>query len=473
MFYYCGLPSNPDLVYRHGTTPWEEPTGPEAYRVLKELKPVFSHKVLTIWGDLGPKVCSCLDSFRVTWTSVDVVRFAIVGKAPGPPVLWIGVMPQSLSGKDAHTAAVDCKKLLESYQITDIEVEFRESIFTRSAGPKLLKSVSSTNATAGIRGPLTPTLGLRIAAQATSYSEGTGALYISEGHNSDKVYILSARHVVFPPNAGNNELFNHMNVTWRRRKVLLLGPKAFQTLLKSTMVEIGTWQISIGSYEQGLAGLPDDDKEHRPEFEDCLKKEVAAWSEESQRVLGHIAYSPPITVGTGAEQYTEDWALIELDRNKINWDSFKGNVIDLGSYLEDEMHHPQTLDVDGEPCLNVIKNGCTTGVTIGRANGVKSFVREYFPNGRQQTSMEWAIIPYNQRSGAFSAPGDSGAIIVDGKGRIWGLLTGGTGKTEEDIDVTYATPFYWLLQRIKAPSPKPTFTSLRPSTYKLKKGGKK
>ncbi|KAI0001531.1 hypothetical protein BJV74DRAFT_882489 [Russula compacta] len=55
LFCYCGLPSNPVLVYRNGTTPWEEPTGPEAYRVL-DVKSVFSHKVLTVWGDLGPKI---------------------------------------------------------------------------------------------------------------------------------------------------------------------------------------------------------------------------------------------------------------------------------------------------------------------------------------------------------------------------------------------------------------------------------
>ena len=87
-------------------------------------------------------------------------------------------------------------------------------------------------------------------------------------------------------------------------------------------------------------------------------------------------------------------------------------------------------------------------MTIGRATGINSFVREYFPDGTQRTSKEWAILPYDHKSGAFSAPGDSGAIIVDGNGRIAGLLTGGAGLTEA-TDVTYASPFYWLLQRIQ------------------------
>ncbi|KAL4066316.1 hypothetical protein V8B97DRAFT_1980589 [Scleroderma yunnanense] len=499
-FYYAGLPSNPVLVYRTGTTPWKWPTGPEAYHKLKEVKPVFSHEIVTVWSDLGPKVCDCLDSVQVTWTSVDVVRFAEVGKAPGPPVLWIGVMPQSLSGEDAHTAAVGCQELLESYKITDVEVEFRESVVTRSAGPKLLKSVSSLNATAGVRGPLTPVLGLQIAARATPYAEGTGALYISEGCNSDKVYILSARHVVFPPDAGNNELYNRMNVSQPRREVLLPGPKAFQTLLKSTMVKIGKHKIMVDYYKQQLNDLDDDDGvEKRTKIKDKLEEEEAIkslnqfhdkttkyWSEEGQRILGHVIYSPPITVGTGAECYTEDWALIELNPNKIDWNTFKGNVIDLGTEIpvhgltlrmypdpaaptsfkypynrllplhgvieEDELRHPQMLDADGERSLIVIKNGCTTGVTIGRATGIKSFVREYLPDGTRETSMEWAILPYDHKSGAFSAPGDSGAIIVDGKGRIGGLLTGGAGQAGS-TDVTYAPPFYWLLQRIRTRFP--------------------
>lgn len=68
-------------------------------------------------------------------------------------------------------------------------------------------------------------------------------------------------------------------------------------------------------------------------------------------------------------------------------------------------------DADGEPCLIVIKNGCTTGTIIGRATGIKSFVRQYFLNGSRETPMKWTIIGYDHRPGAFSA-------IVDGKGRI-------------------------------------------------------
>jgi len=117
---------------------------------------------------------------------------------------------------------------------------------------------------------------------------------------------------------------------------------------------------------------------------------------------------------------------------------------------DDLMHHPDMWDSDGELCLLVVKNGNATGTTIGRANGIFSIVRDYFNDPSiNQTSMEWGIINYDSKSEVFSKPGDSGSIIADIRGRIGGMLTGGSGKTES-FDMTYATPFWWLLERIRA-----------------------
>ena len=49
----------------------------------------------------------------------------------------------------------------------------------------------------------------------------------------------------------------------------------------------------------------------------------------------------------------------------------------------------------------------------------------------------------------FSAPGDSGSILTDGKERIVGILTGDAGLTGS-TDVTYVSPYYWVEERIKA-----------------------
>lgn len=134
------------------------------------------------------------------------------------------------------------------------------------------------------------------------------------------------------------------------------------------------------------------------------------------------------------------------DDSKATFKYPHDRLLPLGGMITEElMREPDMLDHDNEACLLVIKNGNATDVTIGRATGIFSFVRD---DETGQESMEWAIYNYNNKSGVFSAPGDSGSIIVDGLGRIGGLLTGGTGKTETS-DVTYATPMWWLWPRIK------------------------
>ncbi|KAH9178152.1 hypothetical protein EDB89DRAFT_2063951 [Lactarius sanguifluus] len=63
-------------------------------------------------------------SLDVTWTTIDVVRFAEAEKDPGPIVLWIGVKPRSLSREDAQVAAVGCEKILGKFEIAGVEVAF-------------------------------------------------------------------------------------------------------------------------------------------------------------------------------------------------------------------------------------------------------------------------------------------------------------------------------------------------------------
>ena len=121
-----------------------------------------------------------------------------------------------------------------------------------------------------------------------------------------------------------------------------------------------------------------------------------------------------------------------------------------GVITDDLMHTPNMRDSDGKPCLLVTKRGNATGTTLGRANGIFSVVRDYSSNMFiNQTSMEWGIISYGSKSDVFSEPGDSGSIIANIHGHIGGMLTGGSGKTKTP-DVTYATPFWWLLKRIQA-----------------------
>ena len=117
------------------------------------------------------------------------------------------------------------------------------------------------------------------------------------------------------------------------------------TKIRSHEVTVNYYTQQLDRYGRQPGNLGDNDNNMKEQTKKLEEAEAAIktlnqfhdevkkyWSEEGQRVLGHVAYSPPITVGTGNGRYTEDWALIELDRSKIDWGTFKSNVMDLGMF---------------------------------------------------------------------------------------------------------------------------------------------
>lgn len=99
----------------------------------------------------------------------------------------------------------------------------------------------------------------------------------------------------------------------------------------------------------------------------------------------------------------------------------------------------------------VIKNGLTTGTTVGRLNGLEDLTRNYNDYNIHQKSIELAVLRY-PKPGKFSDPGDSGSIVLDRHGRLVGLLTGSEGLTDE-MDTTYLTPYWWIEKKIKEKFP--------------------
>ena len=64
-----------------------------------------------------------------------------------------------------------------------------------------------------------------------------------------------------------------------------------------------------------------------------------------------------------------------------------------GIVSKERLLSPDMLDSNNEPCLIVIKDGNTTGATIGRASGMQSFVRN---EKTGEKSTELAIYCYNK-----------------------------------------------------------------------------
>jgi hypothetical protein len=128
-----------------------------------------------------------------------------------------------------------------------------------------------------------------------------------------------------------------------------------------------------------------------------------------------------------------------------------GRLLKLrGTIPDTEMRRPTARDQNGDPYLVVMKRGNSTGLTVGRANEIFSYVRNYYNDDLDtpETSKEWGILQFDSKSGAFLAEGDSGSVIVDGLGRIGGLLTSGAGATPV-LDISYATAISFLLNRMK------------------------
>jgi len=463
--------------------------------VAKELRAVGNHALKDVWEDnLALKIHAVLDLMKVKWTSTDVVRIKPVEESFAPVVLWIGVIPASLSGDDGVVVAFKCRETLRENDITDVEVEIRESVVTHSTGPKLLKSTSTFDRPIDIREPLTTTLGLPICAQSTPWAEGTGGLFITEGENTERLFLVTARHVVFPPDKEKNELFEHKNDSQPPYNVVHFGDAAFNKYVESIQSKIRRGEFMVRHHEDRVEAVKgkddleanrereyaqaksDESKKALPKLNTFYQDLLTHWATPESRVLGHVVLSPPIDVD--GDNYTEDWAVIQIDASKVNVTNFDGNAIDIGSRIspydficmmspdprnahsfeypldcllrlkgtipDEEMRNLTALDENNNPCLMVVKRGNATGLTVGRANDVFSYVRDYNGGGNTKTSKEWAILPFDSKSG-FSEKGDSGSFIVDGLGRVGGLLTSGTGATISS-DITYATPISFLLK---------------------------
>jgi hypothetical protein len=325
-----------------------------------------------------------------------------------------------------------CKSILSAHDIDDVHVEIRESMVIRSAGPKMYKPVATSNATVQAREPFSTALGLPICAEATPFINGTGGFFISDPCNPGKIYLVTARHVIFCPDEDFNELYQYHNSSQLRRNVLLFGDTAIEKQITAIESEISgkhTIIEQLGSRLKYAEQMDEEDAEVErnqalPELEDARKAIKALekfhvdisrdWKKVENRILGHVVLSPPIGLGIGEEGFTEDWAVIEIDDSKVDLTNFVGNVIDLGTTIPVEKFtawmsphpanppsfkypgnrllklygtisdeeiwkpSPKTLDHDNDPCIMVIKRGYASDLTVGRLNTIRSFTRVYF-----------------------------------------------------------------------------------------------
>ncbi|KAG8812887.1 hypothetical protein FRC17_001769 [Serendipita sp. 399] len=500
--YFYGIPSKPRLVARSSTDVWVEPRGFEAYLIPKESSPLGFHPLQEIWETkVGPAMVEYLDTNRVECTSLDPIRMGYAGDSSPPAIIWMGVLRGSLTAEIGVQVAIHCKGILSAHGIDDIHLEIRESEVIRSA--KLYKPVFTSNPTAQVREPFSTAVGLPIAATDTPSIGGTGGFYISDPRYPGKIYLVTARHVVFCSDTEPNELYQHndSDPSQRRRSVLLFSDSAVEKYTMAVKSEIRGEEITIEQLERRLKGTEQLDEEEAEAERKAVQRQLENakqaivtlekfladvsrdWKERKDRVLGHVVLSPPLGLNVGEEGFTEDWAVIEIDKSKVDSTNFVGNVVDLGTTIpvakftfwmcphpanppsfkypgnrllrfhgfipDEEIWKPssRTLDHQNDPVIMVIKNGDASGLTVGRLNTIRSFTRYYLEGKPSQMSKEITVLPRDSKSWAFSEPGDSGSAVIDGMGRFVGLLTGGAG-TATISDCTYVTSGNFLRARM-------------------------
>ena len=118
-----------------------------------------------------------------------------------PVTIWVGVLPDTLTGEVAFHSSNDILDLLKEHEIFEIDVAYRESVARGFSGPNLFAPVSDLDPLKAVIDPVTTALGLPIAGLKTLQSQGTLGFYFKVGKD---LYAVTARHVLFPEDEGNN-----------------------------------------------------------------------------------------------------------------------------------------------------------------------------------------------------------------------------------------------------------------------------
>ncbi|KAA1471460.1 hypothetical protein DENSPDRAFT_880503 [Dentipellis sp. KUC8613] len=498
-FYLMGLASEAAMIACSSSEPWNKPTGAEAYIEPKEFSPFGDHPLEGIWEDqVGPAMDDYLLGRKVECSILHPVRLGTGDQVSPPPVIMIGINHDTLSAEDGVGVATHCRSILEDHGIKDVDVILYESKYQLLAG--MHKPALTVNPVYKVREPFSTSLGIPICCAKTPHFEGTGGFFFVDSAKPGKLFMLTARHVVFHPDEEKNETYKFgENSGEAKHNVLLMGTAAFQRFRGAIEKAIGGEKLIIEHQAGRITAADDVEDEDEAEAERQDAREVMAkakaameafeklladvdrdWTNEEDRVLGHVTFSPPISFNSPDGGFTEDFAVIEINPQMVSKANFAANAIDVGSVGVDELKDwmyprvsnltsfkypnnrllsfsgtvpddqmykpdPKTKDQDIDPVIMVMKNGNKTGFTVGRLNTIRAFVRTYFEGKPGTMSKEIAVLPRSSKSGTFSDKGDSGSVVIDGKGRVCGLLTGGDGATDVS-DCTFLSSITWLIK---------------------------
>lgn len=191
--------------------------------------------------------------------------------------------------------------------------------------------------------PFTPTLGLSIAPLKATYYEGTGALYLRLSSTDKRTVLLIAAHVARPPTFISRSLPPGCDRP-PREEIVALGYEGYNKAITSMLKEISKLARSIDSVAELVKGGETtqtrqayldkvDEAKKRIEKISKLHSDVTKFRTiREHRTIGFVLHAEPIAIGNEPHKFICDWALVELYDSKIDWDSFKGNKVYVGTF---------------------------------------------------------------------------------------------------------------------------------------------
>ena len=176
-----------------------------------------------LWTDFHYKAVDLFDQRNIRHSSVDLARFSWVEENENveeneddedvdinvaygtvvttPVTIWVGILPDTLTGEVAFHSSNDILDLLKEHGIFDVDVAYRESVARGFSCPELFAPVSDLDPLKAVIDSVTTALGLPVAGLKTLKSHGTTGFYFRV---SKDLYAVTARHVLFPEDEGNN-----------------------------------------------------------------------------------------------------------------------------------------------------------------------------------------------------------------------------------------------------------------------------
>lgn len=126
----------------------------------------------------------------------------------------MGVFPDTLTGEVAFHSSIGILNLLKEHGIDDVDVAYRESVVKGFSGPELFAPVGDYDPLKAVIDPVTTALGLPIAGLKTLERQGTMGFFFSVG---EALYAVTARHILFPEDEGNN-LYSYVGTFFYLRR---------------------------------------------------------------------------------------------------------------------------------------------------------------------------------------------------------------------------------------------------------------